>query len=144
MSVSDLFNRWNKSPSSEDTSVTYQIAVIDSDNKVLIPKGKLDFNAGFFPNNGLMTDLIPFKEKEKYGFANLKGEIVIPATFDYVQPFSEDGFQMVTGRVEVDAVPYAGPALPDYTPPTSKNLFMNVLLDEYKYNPNGTERKIFK
>ena len=40
------------------------------------------------------------------------------------------------GIVEVDASPYAGPALPDYTPPTSKNLFMNVLLDEMKYNPD--------
>ena len=50
-----------------------------------------------------------------------------------VQPSnSEDAF----GIVEVDASPYSGPALPDYTPPTSKNLFMNVLLDEMKYNPD--------
>ena len=35
-----------------------------------------------------------------------------------------------------DAAPYSGPALPDYTPPSAKNLFMNVLLDEYKYNPD--------
>ena len=35
-----------------------------------------------------------------------------------------------------DAAPYSGPALPDYTPPAAKNLFMNVLLDEYKYNPD--------
>jgi len=34
-----------------------------------------------------------------------------------------------------DAAPYSGPSLPDYTPPTAKNLFMNVLLEEYKYNP---------
>jgi hypothetical protein len=25
--------------------------------------------------------------------------------------------------------------LPDYTPPTARNLFMNVLLEEIKYNP---------
>ena len=31
---------------------------------------------------------------------------------------------------------YSGPALPDYTPPTARNLFMNVLLDEIKYNPD--------
>lgn len=31
--------------------------------------------------------------------------------------------------------PYSGPALPDSLLPTAKNLFMNVLLDEYKYNP---------
>jgi len=35
-----------------------------------------------------------------------------------------------------DAAPYSGPALPDYTPPAAKNLFMNVLIDEYKYNPD--------
>jgi hypothetical protein len=44
-----------------------------------------------------------------------------------------------TGVVEVDAAPYSGPALPDYTPPTARNLFMNVLLDEIKYNPGRPE-----
>jgi hypothetical protein len=43
--------------------------------------------------------------------------------------------QPVLGVEEVDAHPYAGPSLPDYTPPTSRNLFMNILLDEQKYNP---------
>jgi len=43
------------------------------------------------------------------------------------------------GVVSVDAHPYTGPSLPDYTPPTSKNLFMNVLLDEMKYNPDRPE-----
>ena len=40
------------------------------------------------------------------------------------------------GIVEVDAFPYSGPLLPDYTPPSARNLFMNVLLDEIKYNPD--------
>lgn len=44
-----------------------------------------------------------------------------------------------TGYVEVDAFPYSGPALPDYTPPTARNLFMNVLLEEIKYNPGRPE-----
>lgn len=44
-----------------------------------------------------------------------------------------------TGVVEVDAFPYSGPMLPDYTPPTARNLFMNVLLDEIKYNPGRPE-----
>jgi hypothetical protein len=43
------------------------------------------------------------------------------------------------GIAGVDAHAYAGPSLPDYTPPTSKNLFMNVLLDEMKYNPDRPE-----
>lgn len=41
-----------------------------------------------------------------------------------------------SGYVEVDAYPYSGEALPDRTPPTARNLFMNVLLDEIKYNPD--------
>lgn len=44
-----------------------------------------------------------------------------------------------SGVVEVDAFPYSGPMLPDYTPPTARNLFMNVLLDEIKYNPGRPE-----
>lgn len=53
-----------------------------------------------------------------------------------VQPFTA---QNPTGVVEVDAFPYSGPMLPDYTPPTARNLFMNVLLDEIKYNPGRPE-----
>jgi len=44
--------------------------------------------------------------------------------------------QSPVGLEEIDAAPYSGPALPDYTPPTARNLFMNVLLDEIKYNPD--------
>jgi hypothetical protein len=51
-----------------------------------------------------------------------------------VQPVAEP-----IGMAEVDAAPYTGSSLPDYTPPTSRNLFMNVLLDEIKYNPDRPE-----
>ena len=44
-----------------------------------------------------------------------------------------------SGVVEVDAFPYSGPMLPDYTPPTARNLLMNVLIDEIKYNPGRPE-----
>ena len=44
-----------------------------------------------------------------------------------------------SGMMEIDAAPYSGPMLPDYTPPTARNLFMNVLLDEIKYNPGRPE-----
>ena len=43
--------------------------------------------------------------------------------------------QEAFGLEAIDAHPYEGPSLPDYTPPTSRNLFMNILLDEQKYNP---------
>ena len=39
------------------------------------------------------------------------------------------------GIMEVDASPYSGSVLPEYTLPTSRNPFMNILLDEMKYNP---------
>jgi len=51
-----------------------------------------------------------------------------------VQPVDEP-----IGMAEVDAAPYSGASLPDFTPPTSRNLFMNVLLDEIKYNPDRPE-----
>jgi hypothetical protein len=36
----------------------------------------------------------------------------------------------------MDVASYSGPSLPDYTPPTARNPFMNILLDEYKYAPD--------
>jgi len=50
-----------------------------------------------------------------------------------VQPYSPDG---PMGVVEVDAFPYAGALLPEHTIPSARNPFMNVLLDEIKYNPS--------
>jgi hypothetical protein len=57
----------------------------------------------------------------------------------FVNGGASKGSVQPTGVVEVDAFPYAGPMLPDYTPPTARNLFMNVLLDEIKYNPGRPE-----
>jgi hypothetical protein len=56
------------------------------------------------------------------------------STLGSVRPVGEP-----IGMAEVDAAPYSGSSLPDYTPPTSRNLFMNVLLDEIKYNPDRPE-----
>ena len=39
------------------------------------------------------------------------------------------------GMAAIDAFPYSGCALPDHTPPTSRNPFMNILLDDIKYHP---------
>ena len=39
------------------------------------------------------------------------------------------------GLAAIDAFPYSGCALPDHTPPTSRNPFMNILLDDIKYHP---------
>jgi hypothetical protein len=71
--------------------------------------------------------LAAMKQSKKEGFVNGGSK---PGS---TQPHDPSGF------VEVDAFPYSGPALPDYTPPTSRNLFMNVLLDEIKYNPDRPE-----
>jgi len=54
----------------------------------------------------------------------------------FINGSREGNFQPI---MEVDAFPYSGQMLPDYTQPTSKNLFMNVLLDEIKYNPDRPE-----
>lgn len=62
-----------------------------------------------------------------------------PIKESFVNGGSKPGSVQPTGVVEVDAFPYSGPMLPDYTPPTSRNLFMNVLLDEIKYNPGRPE-----
>ena len=39
------------------------------------------------------------------------------------------------GLAAIDAFPYSGSPLPDHTPPTSRNPFMNILLDDIKYHP---------
>jgi hypothetical protein len=57
----------------------------------------------------------------------------------FINGGSKPGSVQPTGVVEIDASPYSGPMLPDYTPPTARNLFMNVLLDEIKYNPGRPE-----
>jgi len=64
--------------------------------------------------------LAPLKEHFVNG-GNAKGS---------VQPVEEP-----YGQEEVDAAPYSGPALPERTPPTSRNPFMNILLDDIKYHP---------
>lgn len=49
------------------------------------------------------------------------------------------GAEVMPRMQNMDVATYAGPSLPDYTPPTSRNPFMNILLDEYKYNPDRAE-----
>ena len=60
-------------------------------------------------------------------------------TETFVNGGSMPGSVQPSGMMEIDAAPYSGPMLPDYTPPSARNLFMNVLLDEIKYNPGRPE-----
>jgi len=96
----------------------------------------------------VMTPAIPIKKWGTYRELPYTANVAPPA--GYIAPIKEHfvngGSQKgsvqptgPTGYVEVDAYPYSGPALPDYTPPTSRNPFMNVLLEEYKYNPGRPE-----
>jgi len=95
--------------------------------KLVDPSGSL---SGSNPQQatGASAYLAPMKERfeaSKEAFVNggsVRGTI---------QPVEDP-----MGREEVDAAPYSGPALPEHTPPTSRNPFMNILLDEYKYHPN--------
>ena len=63
------------------------------------------------------------------------GAYLAPMKEHFVNGGSSAGSVQPIGFNEIDAAPYSGPALPDYTPPTSRNPFMNILLDEIKYNP---------
>ena len=98
-----------------------------------IPADIPDVKKGEYKPLPYMAVVDPSRSKQNYATEHFINGGSAPNS---VQPFSEEGLQSVTGRLEVDAAPYSGPSLPDYTPPTSRNLFMNVLLDEYKYNPN--------
>jgi hypothetical protein len=73
-----------------------------------------------------LADRIVPKPAKKEGFQN-----VGPASGTIVS----DIYGVEAELPYNDAAPYNGPALPDSLLPTAKNLFMNVLLDEYKYNP---------
>jgi hypothetical protein len=79
------------------------------------------FEAGTYATSPSPSPSIPVKEAFVNG-GGVKGAI---------QPVEDP-----VGRDEIDAAPYSGPALPDHTPPTSRNPFMNILLDEYKYHPD--------
>ena len=61
---------------------------------------------------------------------------IAPIKEHFVNGGSAVGSVQPIGMEEIDASPYSGPSLPDYTPPTSRNLFMNILVDEMKYNPD--------
>jgi hypothetical protein len=85
---------------------------------------------------------LPMIEKVKPKLPQPKVDVIGGTGYIPIKPVISEGFSssmttdIVTGIQEVDAAPYSGPALPDFTPPTSRNPFMNVLLDEYKYNPH--------
>lgn len=64
---------------------------------------------------------------EPAGKAGPNARLVTPEIIDYVGLESDLPYN--------DAAPYSGPALPESVLPTARNLFMNVLIDEYKYNP---------
>ena len=89
------------------------------------------------------------EEKAAYDIpVKVEIEEEVQLTPGYVSPGRLEGFTSYTNPTVTrivgieaalpynDAAPYSGPALPEYTPPTAKNLFMNVLIDEYKYNPD--------
>lgn len=86
--------------------------------KVVDPSGSLDSQNIMIPEP--TGYLAPMKEAFVNG-GSVQGS---------VQPINDP-----IGTHEFDAAPYSGPALPEHTPPTSRNPFMNILLDEIKYNP---------
>ncbi len=81
------------------------------------------------PNRGFMS-VINENFVDGADYASGTGYINGGSSEGSTQPFDPWGI------VDIDAAPYSGPALPEFTPPTSRNPFMNILLDEIKYNPN--------
>lgn len=57
------------------------------------------------PLKNLDEDLVPAQKKEKWGYANAKGKIIIKAVFDAAEEFmpvtSEDGTTMLVARIKV-------------------------------------------
>jgi hypothetical protein len=69
-----------------------------------------------------ITDYVPIREHFVNGSGGVKPLDISPI-----------------GVMEVDASPYCGQILPDYTPPTARNPFMNLLVDQIKYHPERAE-----
>jgi len=103
---------------------TTPIAIKPSHNKPVKDHARpIPGTSGTSPSGTPVQDYhgLPYTQHAEEGFtAQVNGGAAEGA----VQPWEQ-----------IDAHPYAGPSLPDYTPPTSRNLFMNILLDEQKYNP---------
>ena len=82
--------------------------------------------------------IAPLKEKFGQQYKDQVSEHFVNggASIGSVQPYMPNG---PNGVVEVDAFPYSGAALPEHTQPTSRNPFMNILINEMKYNPSRPE-----
>lgn len=107
---------------------------MDCDRKFRDEYQSLPFTAVVYPSR---QENDPSRSKENYTTEHFVNG---GSAVNGVQPYSNDvSVGTIIGSLEVDAAPYSGPSLPDYTPPTSRNPFMNILLDEYKYNPNRPE-----
>jgi hypothetical protein len=110
----------------------------EKDKKEHTPHYKPHYKKGEYQPLPMTVMVDPSRSKENS--SSVKEHFVNGgSSMNSVQPYSTGDVSEPYGRVEVDATPYSGPSFPDYTPPTAKNLFMNVLLDEYKYNPDRPE-----
>lgn len=94
--------------------------------RVTVEETQLTPTVSSYTLRDTMIDREARKEGKYEGFTNPKA--VGAGIVDRIM-----GIEADLPNMEVS--PYAGPALPDYTPPSARNPFMNVLLDEYKYNP---------
>ena len=70
-----------------------------------------------------MNELIPIQENDKWGFANLKGEIIIAPKFIEVKSFNEDSALVCTKKV---------PARELYKSPFPDDIFPTETLETYK------------
>jgi hypothetical protein len=94
--------------------------VVDPSGKLVDPSGKL------VDPSGKLVDP-PRVDPHAY---------IAPLKEHFVNGGSPAPIEDPVGQEAIDAAPYSGPALPEHTPPTSRNPFMNILLDEIKYQPH--------
>lgn len=118
--------------------ITAAVIIVTSKSTGVSYKGyqSLPFATTIYPNDPASVKVEPkgFTAPIKEKFEGTQEHFVNGGSAPgSVQPFKLDG---PMGVVEVDAFPYSGALLPEHTIPSARNPFMNVLLDEIKYNPS--------
>jgi hypothetical protein len=76
-------------------------ALINTKGEEVIPPGRFNLSLEYSNIGKNEIQLYPYSEKNRYGYVNLKGEVVIPPTFDMAQTFSE-GLAIVGIITDID------------------------------------------
>ena len=95
-----------KYSNAQDFHNGFALVVKDDQNLVIDKKGneyKIDnlyFDRDERKDNFVSEGLVLIKKDERYGFSNLKNEVVIPFDYDFIYPFAE-GFAITTKNKKI-------------------------------------------